>query len=271
MIVQPDFPEHWKTLLLVKITGDESAPIAVIRLWAHCQHNRRSKFPDMTPAQLASICRWNDRKPACHVALVKAGFVEKLTPRGFAAHEWDQHNAQLLQKWLAGQKGGRPPTAEKDNEISLSEKPTDNRPLTGTKPDRLDQTRPDQIDQTKPVQIDATPPSDPNIFQQLRASLDAPKDGLDSKDASLVGKTDGRTEVDGLASSISRKLTPQCGIPNISQVRSYLLGCFNGAVDYADAFYKAMEKQHWQDKHRKPITDWKAMAKSYASKCYRKR
>lgn len=146
MIVQPDFPEHWKTRLLVEITKDESSPLAVIRLWAHCQHSRRSEFPEMTKEQLASVCRWNDRKPPCNVALVKAGFVEKLRPKGFAAHQWSEHNAQLLQKWAAGQKGGRPPTAEKANETGLSEKPTDNRPLTGTKPDesRLDERREDK-------------------------------------------------------------------------------------------------------------------------------
>ena len=69
MIVQPDFPEHWKTRRLVEITGDESAPLAVIRLWAHCQHNRRWMFPGMTQSQLASICHWNDRKPAFACAL----------------------------------------------------------------------------------------------------------------------------------------------------------------------------------------------------------
>src|SRR5690242_5543723 len=90
MIVHPDFPEHWKTRLLIAITGDESAPMAVLRLWAHCQHSRQSHFPTMTGAQLASICHWGDRKPACHTALIKAGFVDKLSPKGFAAHEWNE-------------------------------------------------------------------------------------------------------------------------------------------------------------------------------------
>jgi hypothetical protein len=31
MIVQPDFPEHWKTRALLEITNDESAPMAVFR------------------------------------------------------------------------------------------------------------------------------------------------------------------------------------------------------------------------------------------------
>ena len=149
MIVQPDFPEHWNTRLLVELTGDESAPLSIIRLWAHCQHSRRSEFPTMTPAQLASICKWGTRKPSCHTALLKAGFLERLDGAGFAAHQWDHHNRQLLQKWEAGQKGGRPANSVNANESELFKEPTDNRPTTGTKPDRPDQTRPKQ---TRPDQ-----------------------------------------------------------------------------------------------------------------------
>lgn len=272
MIVQPDFPEHWKTRHLIELTGDESAPLAVIRLWAHCQHSRRSEFPEMTKEQLASVCRWNDRKPPCHVALVKAGFVERLTPKGYAAHQWSEHNAQLLQKWQAGQKGGRPPTAEKANEMPDSEKPTDNRPLTGTKPDR-----PDQIDQTRLIdQIDQTrADGSPSVFVQLRRDLEQQatgKDGLDGNVKALVsdGRTDGGKGVEGLACSIAQKLTPRCGVPTLQEVRNYLLSCFNGAADYAEAFYKAKEKDHWQV-NGKPIHDWKALAKRYASTCYMKR
>jgi hypothetical protein len=275
MIVQPDFPEHWKTRLLVKISKDESSPLAVIRLWAHCQHSRRSEFPDMTPAQLASICHWGARKPACHVALAKAGFVDKLTPKGFAAHQWSEHNAQLLQKWQAGQKGGRPPASEKPNEMPLFEKPTDNRPLTGTKPDRpdqIDQTRPEEIDKTRPDQtrVAASPTS--TLLAELRQSVDEPggMDG-DSKALVLDGGKDGRTELDGLASSIAKQLTPRCGVPTLQEVRTFLLNCFAGAVDYAEPFFNTMEKQHWRDKSRKQITNWQAMAKSYASNAWRKR
>lgn len=276
MIVQPNFPEHWKTRLLIQITKDESSPLCVLRLWSHCQNSRRDKFPDMTPAQLASVCHWNDRKPACHVALVRAGFVEKLSPKGFAAHQWAEHNAQLLQKWQAGQKGGRPPTHENANENKASEKPTDNRPLTGTKPDktRPDQTRPDSIDQTSPDQT-ASPPSAPTSFAELRARLDAGGDGLDSVKAFEVdgkeGGKDGQSAIEAVAAGIAKKLAPRCGVPSLSEVKTHLTCCFAGAADYADAFYKAMEKSHWQDKTGQPINDWKAMAKRYASTAYMKR
>ena len=263
MIVQPDFCEHWKTRLLVEITGDESAPMAVLRLWAHCQHSRRCQFPDMTPPQLASICRWGSRKPACHAALVKAGFVEKLTPTGFMAHQWDEHNAQLLQKWRAGEKGGRPPLAENPNKTEDSGKPTGNRPITGTKPDQIrsDQTRSDRSERPDQTRPDGQPPSHapgPSPPSPLEDS-----DRMDSKDQSF-----GSGGLDGLVATLAKKMTPRIGTPTREEVHQYLRLAFNGAEQYADPFYDAMEKQHWLDRNRKPLTNWQSMAKSYASKAY---
>jgi hypothetical protein len=99
----------------------------------------------MTPAQVSSVCRWGARKPACHIALVKAGFLDKLPGGGFAAHQWSDHNAQLFQKWRAGEKGGRPPKEENPNESCHSEKPDDNRPVSAGCPDKTDKTRSDEI------------------------------------------------------------------------------------------------------------------------------
>ena len=74
-----------------------------------------------------------------------------------------------------------------------------------------------------------------------------------------------------MASSIAKQLTPRCGIPTLEDVRTHLKFCFKGADEYAEPFYRAMEKQHWLDRNRKPITDWKALAKAYASKAHMKR
>jgi hypothetical protein len=156
MIVQPDFLDHWKTRQLVELTGDESAPLAVIRLWAYCQTSKRGYFPDMKPAQLASICRWGSRKPACHVALVRCRFVEKISPQGYAAHEWSDHNRQLIQKWEAGKNGGRPQKPEITNELPLNEKPTDNRPPADRELERTDRT--DQKEQTDESEKNRTEP-----------------------------------------------------------------------------------------------------------------
>ena len=135
MIVKTDFLDHWKTQLLIQTTKDESAPLAILRGWAYCQLSRRWQFPEMTGAQLAAVCRWGKRKPACHVALLKAGFVERCES-GFAFHDWEKENAQLVQKWKCGQKGGRPPkkTGSEPDETGRFQ------PRTGSEPIRQDQT-----------------------------------------------------------------------------------------------------------------------------------
>jgi hypothetical protein len=272
MIVQPDFPEHWKTRLLVELTGDESAPMAVLRLWAHCQHSRRSKFPDMTPAQLASLCHWGKRKPSCHVALARAGFVEKLSPKGFAAHEWDQHNAQLLQKWQAGQKGGRPSSDACNSSDNQTEKPTDNRPRTGTKPDRPDQTRPDQIreDQTREDQTrsDKNDPTRPDAG----ASVESKPSGTPTASATdgQLPSGNGMDGTDGIGRMVagiaSKMRTPGCSPPSFAIVHNHLKHFFKGAEQFAQAFYNTMEEQKWRDKKGEPISSWQKMSESYASK-----
>jgi hypothetical protein len=141
MIVKPDFLDHWKTRLLIQITGDESAPLAVLRGWAYCQLSRRWKFPKMSPAQLAAVCHWGDRKPECHKALLEAGFLDNVKV-GFNFHSWHIENAQLIQKWDCGKKGGRPkhkmkPTANRP--VFNKGKPDGYRSVAGRKPTRPDQ------------------------------------------------------------------------------------------------------------------------------------
>jgi hypothetical protein len=135
MIVKPDFFDHWKTQLLIQTTKDKSSPLAVLRGWAYCHLSRRWQFPEMTAAQLAAVCRWGKRKPACDVALLEAGFVERCES-GFSFHDWEQENAQLVQKWRCGQKGGRPPkkTDREPDETGRFQ------PQTGNEPIRQDQT-----------------------------------------------------------------------------------------------------------------------------------
>ena len=149
MIIQPDFLEHWKTRQLVELTGDEAAVLAVLRLWAHCQNSKRGFFPEMTPAQLASICRWRCKRIPCHTALIRAGFVEKLSPKGFIAHQWAEHNRQLLQKWEAGKTGGRPKICADAQEQRDSGKPTDNRPITVRELEQIRLEQNDEMDKRR--------------------------------------------------------------------------------------------------------------------------
>lgn len=233
MIVQPDFPEHWKTRLLVEITGgDESAPLAVVRLWAHCQHSKRHIFSDMSPAQLASVCRWGDRKPPCHVALTKAGFVEKAKPKGFLAHQWDEHNAQLIQKWKAGGKGGRPAKDEKSND--------DGEGHTGSDPT-----------------LEGNLPGNDNTMSPTAAS------GKGGMVFPLIMRERIEGMVEDLAASKRAKSFQE---PTMDEVRRFLQMQFLGAEKYAEPFLSTMRKQRWKDCRGVPIADWHAMAKAYASK-----
>lgn len=141
MIVQPDFVDHFKTKALVKLTKDESAPLAVLRLWGHCQTSRRWQFPNMTPEQLAALCAWGDRKPACHTAMIKAGYLKRLPEGGFEAHQWDEQNGSLIQKWRVGKLGGRP---KKGGEIGPKNNRAKTERLTVENRTKTDQIRSDQ-------------------------------------------------------------------------------------------------------------------------------
>lgn len=252
MIVQPDFPEHWKTRRLVAITKDESAPLAVIRLWSHCQSSKRSNFPEMTSEQLASICRWEKRKPACHVAMVKAGFVDKLSPKGYAAHQWSEYNSKLFANWENGLLGGRPPKNKNPNENDENKKPVGSVGLTQPKP--IEKTNLiDQIDLNNPTRGDASP------FAALRVnSSGAGMDALNSE--SGIG---GNGLVDGL---LSKRVIP-FSTPTKEQVRNCLRNTFAGADRFTNAFFKRMTEQHWRYKDGGQITNWQSVAKAYASTC----
>lgn len=163
MIVQPDFVDHWKTRLLAEITGDKSAPLVLLRLWGYCQTSKRSYFPDMTPTQLASICHWGDRKPACHVALVKCKFVEKLSPAGFTVHQWNEYNAKLIANWENGKLGGRPSNEEIASKIRESGKPIGSIGITQPKPieqtemiSKKEQSGTDKMGSGSPFKIQTT-------------------------------------------------------------------------------------------------------------------
>jgi len=112
--ITPAFLDDWRTAQLVAATGSVAAPLAVVRLWGHCQLARTSSFPDMTETEVAGICRWaslSSAKP-CHDAMIEAGFIERLDGGGFAVPLFDQLNAGLISAWRNGRfgsRGGRKP------------------------------------------------------------------------------------------------------------------------------------------------------------------
>lgn len=267
MIVQPDFLDHWKTRLLVDLTGDPTAPLAVIRLWGFCQTSKRSFFPDMTPAQLASIVHWGDRKPACSTALVKAGFVEKLSPKGFTVHEWSEYNSKLLANWENGKKGGRPTKEENANENGQIEKPVGFGGLTQTKPiDRTGLDGLEQIEQKDRTGLDRT---GDRPVQTAAAGGSGPGPVF-----SKVGSSPGPGLVQDLTAGLARQATSGCypegGEPTLQEVKQRMESRVRGSGQYAEKWLTTIRNRGWKDHNGKPVMNWKPLADSWADGCVRR-
>ncbi len=116
MVVDPDFPDHWKTRMLVDLLGDEAAPMFVIRIWAHCQMRRQWVFDNLPPSALKALCRFNGHANQLESALTTSGFLRRDGAGVVTVNDWETYNASLVANWSNGKKGGRP-------QKSLEEKP----------------------------------------------------------------------------------------------------------------------------------------------------
>lgn len=116
MIVDPDFCDHWKTRMLVGLlSGDEAAPIYVLRIWAHCQNRRQCIFENFPAAALKALCRYQGDAAEFEAALITAGWVERLES-SILVTGWGEYNAKLIAAWTnggAGQKKERKPDSFK--------------------------------------------------------------------------------------------------------------------------------------------------------------
>jgi hypothetical protein len=107
MIVEPDFPDHWKTKLLVQLTDDAAAPMMLIRLWCHCHARKMCRFEDLTDEALAAICQWKNKPSAWRDALIKSGFLVSEEDGTLYVHDWDIINAKLVANWKNGKETKR--------------------------------------------------------------------------------------------------------------------------------------------------------------------
>jgi hypothetical protein len=122
MIVETDFLDHWKTRLIVRLLGTESAPLHIIRLWSHCQTRKTNRFPDWNPEILSAVCKWGGDANAFWSAILQT--FGRIEDGCFVAHQWDEVNSSLIASWSNGGKGGRP------------KKPTDN-PRVNPEPNQV--------------------------------------------------------------------------------------------------------------------------------------
>jgi hypothetical protein len=132
VIVDPDFLDHWRTRMVVDaLDGDEFAPFYLLRLWAHCQSRKATRF-DIPAAGLKGLC-----KAACDAAKLEAVLIEA----GFIARDgahievlkWAEKNASLIAAWENGSKGGRPSKPNQNPRVTDG-KPTGNPEETQGKP-----------------------------------------------------------------------------------------------------------------------------------------
>ncbi len=105
MIVDPDFVDHWKTRLLVgSLDGDESAPMYVLRIWAHCQNRRQWQFDNLTHEALKALCRFPGHSNKLEASLVASGFIRR-DGKMLIVCNWDEYNKSLIAAWNNGKKG----------------------------------------------------------------------------------------------------------------------------------------------------------------------
>ncbi len=107
MIIDPDFPDHWKTKKLVScLNGDQAAPVYVLRLWAHCQNRRQWEFEDLSSEALKALCCFPGNANNLESSLAASGFVRRVGKK-IVICNWAEYNASLIASWTNGMKGGR--------------------------------------------------------------------------------------------------------------------------------------------------------------------
>lgn len=110
MILKSDFLTHWKTRRLQQRLGSD-AVLGLLRIWLHCEARRRWSFEGMGADELAAIAEWPGEADAFVSELVRLRWIDALEGGGFAAHDWCEHNRQLVTLWANrdfGRLGGRP-------------------------------------------------------------------------------------------------------------------------------------------------------------------
>lgn len=107
MIVKPSFLDHWKTKMLITLTGDPAAMSMILRLWSHCEERKRWVFQGMSDYALKAICGWPGAAEELKPILMESGWLDR-HETDVIVHEWEVYNASLIQSWNVGKLGGRP-------------------------------------------------------------------------------------------------------------------------------------------------------------------
>jgi hypothetical protein len=156
VIVDPDFLDHWRTQMLSDALGEDlMAPLYVIRIWAHCQNRRASRFDSMPDIGLKALCRFKGDAATLERALIDAGFIVR-DGTAIDVIGWADHNSKLVANWKNGPKGGRPKQTEPEpnnNPNETQEEPTDNQSETQSEPIREEKRR-EELTSSNPNGLD---------------------------------------------------------------------------------------------------------------------
>ena len=128
MIVDRDFPDHWKTRLVIGALG-YSAVGGILRLWAHCEARRDDTF-EMTPEVLKAVTQIDAKPAEIERALIDARFIERRR-KAVYVRGWREKNARLLANIANGRRGGRPQKANRQPTVS-DDKPSGNPSVSPT-------------------------------------------------------------------------------------------------------------------------------------------
>lgn len=176
MIVEPDFLDHWKTRLLVRLLGTETAPLVVLRLWAHCQQRKTDRFTGWKPTVLASVCRWDNPADTDGLTLwhsmIETRFIE-LQGEDVIVHGWSETNAFLVSAWSNGRRGGRPCKSKTSVESKTGRLSSGSTSVTDRVTYREEKRREEKMESIPP------PPSPPPSSHESQSSngeiVDAPE------------------------------------------------------------------------------------------------
>lgn len=204
MILKQGFHAHPKTVLL-RQRGGSAAVEALQQVWLFAENARTWRFPNWKPDFVAAVGSIYG-KPDLADLLLDVGFLDRLPDGGFELHDFDQHNAALIQRWQNGRFGplggrfgklGGRPRNPRETPGGGSAKP----PVGGPKnpPTRPDQTRPGILPPASPSAeelplevepqkaINPTAPRKSNPLFDALSELDGGRRKLTKRAAGAVG------------------------------------------------------------------------------------
>lgn len=119
MIVEIELPDHPDYQLLKRVVG-EYAMEALIRIWGHCQSNKRGeRWQGRGADYVEVVAKWEGEPGTLFRALKDYGWIV-VENDGVVIHNWEEKNKGMLASRNNGAKGGRPRKPEQNQ----PEKPT---------------------------------------------------------------------------------------------------------------------------------------------------